>query len=378
MELSHGAGVTQDDGAALATAGETARRGKDDSRVLSLNEGTTSLANRPASFRLARRAGVRRRSAIVQLSTASISSAADRAQRLPLIRCRRAALRAALAISAISLLGLVPATNAAASSRTVSDRADAGAVVLANPKTNLAAEPIITGARCSSIKRPSGITYQCDSPCANAKAVIANTDQGLIASAACTDAALAAINRAHAAEHVRALVLPSDWNALTVAEQLFAVTDLERVDRGLAPYVGLVPTLDAAAQIGARSGADPVYALSAAVPGPYTSNWAGDIVSPLVSDYEWMYTDGWGDIHYNLGCTTAHAAACWDHRDAILGRGTGFACTDCLMGAAFVATAKGWMTSYAEIFVAPGTQKVLVPDFTWKHDVLPYLPARRA
>lgn len=35
------------------------------------------------------------------------------------------------------------------------------------------------------------------------------------------------------------MVLPSNVQRLTTAEQLFVVIDLERVDRGLAPYLGL-------------------------------------------------------------------------------------------------------------------------------------------
>lgn len=70
------------------------------------------------------------------------------------------------------------------------------------------------------------------------------TDGGLDDSAACTSAALAAINHAHGVEGVRPMVLPAGFTALTTSEQLFVVVDLERVDRGLPPFLGLTTDLD--------------------------------------------------------------------------------------------------------------------------------------
>jgi hypothetical protein len=80
--------------------------------------------------------------------------------------------------------------------------------------------------------------------------------------------------------------LPSDYASLRADEQLLVVTDIERVDRGLPPYVGLVDALDQAAMAGANAIVDPT-------PGPmppgtavlaWRSNWAYD-ASPLHADY---------------------------------------------------------------------------------------------
>ena len=49
----------------------------------------------------------------------------------------------------------------------------------------------------------------------------------------------ASIDAARRREGVGPMVLPSNVQRLTTAEQLFIVIDLERVDRGLAPYLGL-------------------------------------------------------------------------------------------------------------------------------------------
>ena len=67
---------------------------------------------------------------------------------------------------------------------------------------------------------------------------------GLDTSPKCLGAVLAAVNRAHALEGVRPMVLPPDYGHLCVPDQLFVAVNLERVDRGLAPFVGLTTALD--------------------------------------------------------------------------------------------------------------------------------------
>ncbi len=46
-------------------------------------------------------------------------------------------------------------------------------------------------------------------------------------------------------EGVSPMSLPTTWNTLTPPEQLFVLTDLERIDRGIAPIDGLAANLDA-------------------------------------------------------------------------------------------------------------------------------------
>ncbi len=55
-------------------------------------------------------------------------------------------------------------------------------------------------------------------------------------------------------EGVSPMSLPSTWGTLTPPEQLFVLTNLERIDRGLAPIAGLAANLDAYAQAGANAG----------------------------------------------------------------------------------------------------------------------------
>ena len=53
--------------------------------------------------------------------------------------------------------------------------------------------------------------------------------------------------------------LPSNYPSLTPPEQLFVLTDLERIDRGLPPITGLAANLNAYAQAGANAHTDPRF-----------------------------------------------------------------------------------------------------------------------
>ncbi len=151
---------------------------------------------------------------------------------------------------------------------------------------------------------------------------------GLDSSSTCLGAVLTAVNHAHALEGIRPMVLPPDYGRLSVPDQLFVAVNLERVDRGLAPFVGLTVALDRNAQRGADDADDPPdpgrdYALDDA-------EWAGGSSNGLDAVYGWMYDDGYESG--NLDCTRRDAPGCWGHRKGILDDfGTG---ANLVMGAA--------------------------------------------
>ena len=87
---------------------------------------------------------------------------------------------------------------------------------------------------------------------------------GLDTSAICLRLTLAAIDGARAGEGLPPARVPATFSALSVAEQVFVAVDVERVDRGLPPFVGLTAALDRDAQRGAARGALPSR------PGPNT------------------------------------------------------------------------------------------------------------
>ena len=164
-------------------------------------------------------------------------------------------------------------------------------------------------------------------------------------STACFVSTLAAIDNARAQEGVGPMILPANYLSLSVPDQLLAVTDAERVGRGLQPFIGLTQELNSAAQNGANSDSDPQVPLnySWTVVG---SNWAGGFPSVLATDYEWMYYDGYGSN--NLDCSSPSAPGCWGHRDNILD--PNYPCNPCTMGAAY-AIGTQYSPSFATIMV---------------------------
>ncbi len=186
---------------------------------------------------------------------------------------------------------------------------------------------------------------------------------GIDSSAACVDGVLEAINHAHALEGVRPMVLPTDFTRLTVPQQIFVAINLERVDRGLSPFVGMTAALDSNAQKGADDANDPPDA------GPnyllVDDEWAGGSANGLDADYGWMYQDGFDSG--NLDCQKRGAPGCWGHRHGILDDfGSG---NDLVMGAALDPIGDtnqgdvGGTSMAATLAVAVSARQTLV--FTW-------------
>ena len=195
---------------------------------------------------------------------------------------------------------------------------------------------------------------------------------GLDSSPTCIGAVLAAVNRAHALEGIRPMVLPADYGHLSVPEQLFVAVNLERVDRGLAPFVGLTTALDHNAQRGADDADDPpdprgAYALDDA-------EWAGGSSNGLDAVYGWMYDDGFDSG--NLDCVRRDDPGCWGHRKGILDDfGSG---ANLVMGAALDTTSDTHSgdnggTSMA-VTLAVATAPVQAFTYRWSQ-VLATLPA---
>ena len=141
------------------------------------------------------------------------------------------------------------------------------------------------------------------------------------ASGSCIAAVSQATTSARGREGLGAMALPSNFAALTPGEQLFVLTDIERVDRGLPPVVGMVQEFNQDAQNGAAGNTDPTP--GSVPPGitvlRWASNWA-EAAGPTGANYMWMYDDGPGSG--NIGCTSTNAAPCWGHRDNELGFGS--------------------------------------------------------
>jgi hypothetical protein len=268
---------------------------------------------------------------------------------------------------------------------------------LTNPTRNIATPLLSYSPGFCTGQESNGVVSHCSSPCYPSYHVRAGgtVTLPLADTPACTDLMLRAIDAAQVAEHARRIVLPRNYYHLSVPEQLFVLTNLERVTRGIPPLVGLVPYLDAAALAGARIGADPVLSpvtynssFGDWQSGPVviadhyqggTSIWSGDNSTPASAMFGWMYNDGWGGSRKatsNFACTSPQASGCWGHRDNILGAYFGPGCRTCVAGAGYASSsAPGhWTTSFAMIFLQPANS--LAMSFTWNADVLPELAAR--
>lgn len=129
---------------------------------------------------------------------------------------------------------------------------------------------------------------------------------------ACLTGALRAFDTARRKEGVKAMVLPSNFRSMSVSNQLFTLTNVERRDRGIAPFILNSSTLSSIALYAANRAIDPVFPPWAREGG---SNWASP-KNALWADFVWMYDDGLGSP--NMDCTTSNQSGCWGHRTNIL------------------------------------------------------------
>jgi hypothetical protein len=189
----------------------------------------------------------------------------------------------------------------------------------------------------------------------------------------CLEASLALINAGRLSEQLGPVMLPVNWEQLTVPEQLFVLSELERTARGQPPDSGLAADWNQAAQSGADAGQDPIKGGSGA--HGFEAIWAGGEPSPIVVVADWMYGDGIfpNGTSENLDCSANHIAGCWSHRDILLHDTSAAACgSRCAVGAAYSAAGFAGGTgggfghaSYAEIFSVYGANNPDPLMFTW-------------
>jgi hypothetical protein len=132
----------------------------------------------------------------------------------------------------------------------------------------------------------------------------------------CVDAAVGELNQARASLGQGPYGLPSNFDTLAPEQQMFVLTNLDRVLYGLTPIPGLTAALGQDAAQGVQADTDPAPSDPDVI--SYTSNWAGGFQSAPLAYEAWMYDDGPGSG--NLDCTTADASGCWGHRHDILWR----------------------------------------------------------
>jgi hypothetical protein len=151
-------------------------------------------------------------------------------------------------------------------------------------------------------------------------------------SAACMYSLLHNIDYARSLEGVGPMILPTDYDQLTIPQQFLAVFNLERTARGLPAEYGLNIYMDQQALQGAVAGTDPPITSEG---GGFLDSGGGIAIAgtanPLLADYLYMYDDGVGQ---NADCTNSNDPGCWGHRTIILNSTCQTACTP-VMGADF-------------------------------------------
>jgi hypothetical protein len=186
----------------------------------------------------------------------------------------------------------------------------------------------------------------------------------------CITEELDAIDNAQAQEGLQPTTIDiAAFTQLSPADQMFVLTDLERVIRDLPPVMALTAQLDSVAEEGAVRMTDPALNGWQLTGGKgaiaWDSNWAGGL-NTVGSDYFWLYLDGEG---YNIDCTPTDQSGCWQHEENILAPISG-SCSDpktvpqMVMGAGAATTAK-YGPSEAEIIVQECGGLPSDTVFTW-------------
>ncbi|MEA2213640.1 MAG: hypothetical protein QOF83_3588 [Solirubrobacteraceae bacterium] len=133
-------------------------------------------------------------------------------------------------------------------------------------------------------------------------------------SAACVGAAVYTLDQARASLGQPAYQLPTNFAALSPAQQGFVLANLDRTLYGQPPMTGLTAALNSDAMGGVHADADPQP--TAANYLAWTANWAGGFVNMPYAYEAWMYDDGPGSG--NLDCTAGNTSGCWGHRHDVL------------------------------------------------------------
>ena len=185
----------------------------------------------------------------------------------------------------------------------------------------------------------------------------------------CDKAALPDFDKVRKSEGLGPMTLPGDFAGLSVASQLLAISNIERVDRGRRAVLGRSKSLDTLARQGAKQDRDPDF------PNPFTgssggANWAGAGNSALLDDFYWMYDDGPGS--FNEDCQHKGDPGCWGHRHDII---NAYGAPVVMGAAAAYGTTDG--TSMTEEFIGGDTRDKVDVSPSW-HAIAATFPIRIA
>jgi hypothetical protein len=178
----------------------------------------------------------------------------------------------------------------------------------------------------------------------------------------CIDAAVYYLDKARSRVHLPPYALPANFPSLPPPKQLFILVNLDRIQYGLPPILGMTPQLDHDALVsGIWPGDDPhpshTTGLKVWWPG-----WAGAFHNAPMAYETWVWNDGLGAT--NPRCTRSDHSRCWGHRHSVLWRYG----SNAAMGAA-AGSDSHHHRGYTYLFVGGNATYKPHYNYTWKQAV---------
>ncbi|NNN09827.1 MAG: hypothetical protein HKL85_11650 [Acidimicrobiaceae bacterium] len=160
---------------------------------------------------------------------------------------------------------------------------------------------------------------------------------------------------------------------MSVPEQVFVLSNLERTTRGLYPAVAMLQRLNSIAALAASRDQDPTDNGKG-----YSSIWASAPSAlgqyAFFADFGWMYADGPPPqyIFRNIDCSQTGQSGCWSHRVNILSNPlndwSGCPSEELVTGTGFAAHTK-YGPSLTQIFEVVCSNAGPAASFTWRYAV---------
>jgi hypothetical protein len=181
----------------------------------------------------------------------------------------------------------------------------------------------------------------------------------------CINAGIYYLDQARKSVGLGAYELPNDFPTLTPPEQMFILTNLDRVEYGLPPISGLTAALSRDALAGVKAGKDPHVSDQSEEHEDVDNYGVGYDNVPMVYEV-WLWADGAGS--QNDVCRVYHRD-CWVHRHNVLWK---FTPTDILAMGAAAAIGKDAEPGYAQInfggWPADASDPGYTPTYTYTWD----------
>jgi len=178
----------------------------------------------------------------------------------------------------------------------------------------------------------------------------------------CIDAGVWYLDRARAKVGLPPYKLPADFPSLAPAQQIFILTNLDRIAYHLTPFPGLTSALNRDAFMSGVWVADDPHPSDTTGINTYWPGWAGAFYNAPMAYEGWVWDDGLGSN--NPRCTPTDHSRCWGHRHSVLWKyGPVLA-----MGAAAGRDSRH-QRGYAYLFVGGNAGYAPAYTYTWKQAV---------